>query len=99
MITKTEFFNKIVFDNKYSYKALGQILSKGTNQIGEVFKDLKVGSEPGNKFTDKTSGKGKAPFLVWGVDVKKAINEGKFDSLLKTNQTPPRPTQDISPNF
>jgi|14_taG_2_1085336.scaffolds.fasta_scaffold38032_3 hypothetical protein len=92
MISKAEFFNKIVFDNTYSFKDIGQMISKGTNQIGEALKDAE-------KWTDRTPGKGKDPFKFYGAQVKKAINEGKFDSLLKTNQAPPRPTNDISPNF
>ena len=92
MISKTEFFNKIVFDNIYTFKDISQFISKGTNQIGEALKDAK-------KWTERTPGKGKDPYKLYGLDVKKAINEGKFDSLLKINQAPPRPTNDISPNF
>jgi hypothetical protein len=92
MITKRELFNKIVFDNVYTYKDISQFISKGTNQIGEAMKDAK-------KWTDRTPGKGKDPYKFYGAQVKEAINEGKFDSLLKTNQAPPRPSNDIAPNF
>ena len=41
MITKRELFNKIVFDNVYTYKDISQFISKGTNQIGEAMKNNK----------------------------------------------------------
>ena len=90
-MTKKQFFDSIVFDNVYTFKDISVIIGKGTNQVGEALKDA-------SKWTEKRPGKGKDPFKLYGIEIHKAINAGKFNSLLNTSNIPPRPTTPISFN-